>query len=240
MKLAPLAQNVVIHYYTKALFESAAGDAKSVQSQIFSLGAELKKDGEDITDDEIQAAILSALIDADGKIDSVNVSDVDAVKKEIKESRSYLAEDDSILHAIETVGTVLGNTAFLHVLAEGLQNIGFKNVDEKTLKAKLEKVISSLKKVTGYPAKVMQKAFTWIASKLGVSTLGQKVAGISGVLLTTIILLCLAIYLFPSLSSGILLVISLSGIVGKSAEIVKLVKELLAHIKEHQAEIKPA
>ena len=86
----------------------------------------------------------------------------------------------------------------------------------------------------------MEKAFSWIASKLGAGEMGQKIAGISGVLLITIALLTLAIYLFPSITSGVLIVFAISGMIGKGVEITKLVKELVAHIKEHQAEIKTA
>ena len=240
MRLRPIAQHIVLRSLTKTLFESAEGDAKSVQKQLFSLGTELKKDGEDITDDEVQAAMLSALIDADGKVENVDTSDIESIKKEIKESRGYIAEDAGILHSIEAVGTVLGNSAFIHILSEGLQKIGFDNVDENKLKAKIEKAVSMIKSVTGFPAKVMEKAFSWIASKLGASSMAQKVAGISGVLLITVVLLAIAIYLFPSITSGVLLVFAISGMVGKGIEITKLVKELIANIKEHQSEIKTA
>lgn len=240
MRLALIAQNIVLHSYVRTLLESATGDAAVVQKQLFSLGTELKKDGEDITDDEVQAAMLSALIDADGKANNIDVSDIDSIKKEIKESRSYLNEEAGILHTIELAGTVLGNTAFLHILSEGLQKIGFTNIDENKLKAKLEKIISGIKNVTGFPAKVMEKAFSWIASKLGVGEMGQKVAGISGVLLITILLLALAVFLFPSITSGVLLVFAISGMIGKGVEITKLIKELIAYIKENQAEIKAA
>jgi hypothetical protein len=239
MKLAPIAQNIVLHSYVRTLLESATGDASAVQKQLFSLGTELKKDGEDITDDEVQAAMLSALIDADGKVANVDVSDIDSIKKEIKESRTYVNES-GVLHSIEAVGTVLGNTAFLHILAEGLHKIGFKSVDEKSLKAKIEKVISGIKKVTGFPAKVMEKSFEWIADKLGFSEFSQKIAGLAGTILATILLLALAAYLFPSITSGILIVFAITGMVGKSAEIYKLIKELIAYIKENQAEITPA
>jgi hypothetical protein len=240
MKLQPIAQHVILRTLTKTLVESASGDAKSIQTQLFSLGAELKKDGEDITDDEVQAALLSALIDADGKVNNVDVSDIDSIKKEIKESRTYINEDSGILHSIEAIGTVLGNSAFLHALANGLNKIGIANVNETELKSGLERVISRIKSVTGFPASVMEKAFSWIASKLGAGLMAQKIAGISGVLLTTIILLSFAIYLFPSITSGVLLVFAISGMIGKGAEIIKLINKLISLIKENQSEIKPA
>jgi hypothetical protein len=239
MKLTPIAQSIVLQTYVKFLIESAEGDASAVQKQLFSLGTELKKDGENITDDEVQAAMLSALIDADGNVANVDVSDIDSIKKEIKESRSYINES-GILHSIEALGTILGNSAFLHVLAEGLQKLGFKGVDENSMKTKIEKVISGIKKVTGFPAKVMEKSFAWIAKKLGFSEFGQKIAGISGTIVATVLLLALAVYLFPSITSGILVIFAITGMVGKSAEIYKLIKELISHIKEHQSEVKLA
>ncbi len=233
MKLAPIAHSVLLKACTKLIVESTQGTAGAVKSKLFALGSELKKDGEDISDDEVQAALLSALIDADGKVDSVDVSDVEAIKQEIKEARSYLKEDAGILHTIEMVGTLLGNTAFIHVLAEGLQKVGFSNIDENKLKANIEKIVSLLKKVTGLPAKAMEKAFAWIAKKLGSSIFGQKVAGMAGTLLVTVVLLALAVYLFPSIGSGVLMIFGISGMIGKSAEIVKIIKELIKHIGEN-------
>jgi len=239
MKLTPIAQSVILNSYSKLIVESVGGDAKAIQSQLFSLGAELKKDGEDVTDEEVQAALLSALIDADGKIDSVDVSDVESIKTEIKESRSYINEA-GVLHGIEAVGTVLGNSAFIHILSEGLQKIGLKNVDEKTLKSKLDKAINGIKLVTGFPAKVMEKAFGWIAKKMGATVSNQKIAGLTGTLLVTVTLLSIAVALFPSITSGVLLVFAISGMIGKGAEIVKLVKEIIHHLGEHSSELKVA
>lgn len=240
MKLAPIAQNVVIRSYMRSLTESITGDAASVQKQLFSLGAELKKDGEDVSDEEVQAALLSALIDADGKINNVDVSDVESIKTEIKESRNYLTESGGILGTLHIAADVLGNAAFLHVLSEAMHKAGFKNVDENKLKAKLEKALASIKTVTGFPAKVMEKAFSWVSNKLGASASAQKIAGLAGVLLVTLALLAVAVYLFPSITSGVLLVFGISGLLGKGVEIVKLIKEIIAHIKEHEAELKAA
>ena len=240
MKLAPIAQNVVVRSYIRTLTESVTGDAASVQKQLFSLGAELKKDGDDVTDEEIQAAMLNALIDADGNINDVDVSDVESIKTEIKESRNYLLESGGILGALHVAADVLGNAAFIHVLSEAMHKAGFKTVNEAKLKAKLEKIILKIKNVTGFPAKVMEKAFAWIAKKMGASVFAQKIAGLSGALLITLVLLAIAVYLFPSITSGILLAFAISGMIGKGAEIVKLIKEMLAHIKAHESELKVA
>ena len=113
MKLTTITNQIILKNTSRALLEAITGDASAVQKQLFNLGNELKADGEDVTDDEVQAALLGALIDANGKVDSVDVSDVEAIKQDIKESRTYVIQESGILHGIEAAGTVLGNAALL-------------------------------------------------------------------------------------------------------------------------------
>jgi hypothetical protein len=231
MKLKPIASQVLLENNVKYVLETLTGDASTIQKKMFALGNELKADGEDVTDQEVQASMLSALIDADGKIDNVDVSDVESIKKDIKENRNYVLQESTLLHSIEAVGTVLGNTALLNAIAAGLLTIGIK-ADPESMKAKINKAVGLVKKVTGWPAKAMEKAFSWIAKKLGFGSFGQKIAGLSGVLIITIGFLALAIYMFPSISSGILLIFSIAGVVGKTAEIGHVLKEIWHHILE--------
>jgi len=232
MKLTSIASNIIARKNYKLLTESAESDADKVQSQLADLTNDLNASGEDITDEEVQAAVLSALIDADGDLNAVDVSDVEAIKTEIKESRGYISEAGGALGAIHLVGDVLGNAAFIHELAGAIQKVTGKDVDETKLKAKLDRTFGGIKKVTGFPAKVMEKAFAWIAKKFGASEKSQHIAGISGTLLVTVALFALAIMLFPSVTSGVLLVIAIMGVAGKSAEIIKLTKELIHHVKD--------
>lgn len=231
MKLTTITNQIILKNTSKALLEAITGDASTVQKKLFNLGNELKADGEDVTDDEVQAALLGALIDANGKVDSVDVSDVEAIKQDIKESRTYVIQESGVLHSIELAGTVLGNAALLHALAGGFSKVGIK-VNENTLKQKIEKVVNLIKKITGFPAKMMEKAFMWISKKLGFSQFGQKVAGLSGVLIVTVAFLALAIYLFPSIGSGVLLMFAISGMIGKTMEIANIIKEIWEHVKE--------
>lgn len=231
MKLTTITNQIILKNTSKALSEAITGDASAVQKKLFNLGNELKADGEDVTDDEVQAALLGALIDANGKVDSVDVSDVEAIKQDIKESRTYVIQESGILHGIEAAGTVLGNAALLNALAGGFSKVGIK-VNENLLKQKIEKVVNLIKKVTGFPAKMMEKAFEWISKKLGFSQFGQKVAGLSGVLIVTVAFLALAIYLFPSIGSGVLLMFAISGMIGKTMEIANIIKEIWEHVKE--------
>lgn len=231
MKLKTLANQVLIENTSKIILESLSDDTTATQKQLFALGNKLKADGEDIKDDEIQAALLNALINADGKVDQIDVSDVESIKKEIKESKDYLFEDTSILHLLDTVAVVLGNAALLHSIASAFHKIGI-NIDEEKLKNNILKFSKFIKKITGYPAKIIEKTFTWIAKKLGFGKFGQKFAGLSGTLIMTCVFLALSVYLFPSISSGVLLIFAMSSMIGKSAEIVKLIKEIWEHIKD--------
>lgn len=231
MKLTHIASTIVARKNYKLLTESAEGDASAVQKQLTNLSNELKADGEDITDEEVQAAMLSALVDADGDINAVDVSDVEAIKTEIKEARGYIAEAGA-LHAIEGVGIVLGNTAFIHALAIGMNKVTGKTVNESKLKTKLDRIFKAIKKVTGLPAKAMEKAFAWIAKKLGAGEQGQQIAGISGTLVMTISLFALGLYLFPSITSSFLITLAIVGFAGKSAEIFTLGKKLISLIKD--------
>jgi len=240
MKLKSIASNIIVRKNYKLLTESAEGDADTVQSQLANLSDELKADGEDITDLEVQAAVLSALIDADGDLDAVDVSDVEAIKTEIKESRGYVSEAAGALAIAHTAGDILGNAAFIHTLASSIHKVTGKNIDEAKLKARLDSIFNEIKKVTGFPAKIMEKFFAWITKKFGASEKAQHIAGIAGTLLVTISLFALGIYLFPSITSGVLFAISLLGLAGKSTEIFTLTKDLIRMIKSNVSHTSPS
>jgi hypothetical protein len=192
----------------------------------------------DASDEEVQAAMLNALVDANGDVSQVDVEDVEAIKTEIRESRGYtLTEGGGVLGAIHVVGDVLGNSAFIHELAIGIEKVTGKKIDEGKLKSKIESIAGKIKKVSGFPAKAMEAAFEWITKKLGGSEFQQKVAGIAGTLVATIALLTLAVYFFPSITSGVLIVFAITGMLGKSAEIYKLIKELIHHLKTNETNI---
>jgi hypothetical protein len=239
MKLTPIALSIIARNMSSMLIESAEGDAKSVQNDLKVLSSELQADGEDITDEEVQAAMLSALIDADGDLDKIDVTDIESVKTEIKESRGYITEDEGIFGVLHLVGDVLGNAAFLEKLDKGLNKIGI-DIDEKLLEKRLKVFFTGLKKVTGFPAKMMEKFFDWVAKKFGASAKGQEVAGISGTLLVILLMFAIGIALFPSISSVVLMTISLTSLIGKSVEIVSLTKELIHLMSGNHGDAAPA
>ena len=233
MKLSFIAQHVILKNYSKNILNESG--AQEVQSKLNTLKAELKKDGEDITDEEVQAAMLTALIKSDGDINAIDVSDVESIKNEIKESRNYISEGTSgILHFIEYTGTILGNAALLHLLSEALHKIGIP-ISEEKLKSSINNFVTRVKNVTGWPAKAMERAFEWIAKKIGLGSFGQKIAGISGALIITIAFFAIGIYLFPSITSAVLLIFALTGLIGKASEIYTMLKKLYQIISEELA-----
>ena len=231
IQLQTLATNV----FLKRLVESVSGDASSAQKQAQQLAVDLKADGMDVTDDEVQAAMLGALIDADGNIQDVDVSDVEKIANDIKEGR--LHEAAGVLGMIHQVGDVLGNAAFIHVLAEGITKLTGKTVDEAKLKARLEKIFGMIKKVSGFVAHQIERAFEWLAKKFGASETGQKIAGISGLLILTISMFVIGIVLFPSVTSTTAFIITTVALIGKGGEMYVLAKKLYNIAKDQEAEI---
>jgi len=234
IQLSPIARDIVLNQIAKLIKESLSGEASDINSDLQSLSNELKADGEDVTNTEVQAAMLSALLDADGDIESVDVSDVDAIKTEIRESKNYvLTEGGGVLETLHVASDIMGNSAFLHALAKAIHTVTGQDVDENKLKARINKVVTRIKKWTGFPAMVIEKAFAWIAKQFGAGEFGQKIAGLSGVLVATITMLVIAVYLFPSITSGILLVLAITAMIGKSMEIIDTVKKIIALVKDN-------
>ena len=138
---------------------------------------------------------------------------------------------------IHQVGDVLGNAAFIHVLAEGITKLTGKTVDEAKLKARLEKIFGTIKKVSGFVAHQIERAFEWLAKKFGASETGQKIAGISGLLILTISMFVIGIVLFPSVTSTTAFIITTVALIGKGGEMYVLAKKLYNIAKDQAAEI---
>ena len=235
IKVSDLAQRVLLEQRMKRLFEDTTSSAKNILQQTQALSKELKADGEDVSDDEVQAAMLSALVDANGNVSAVDVSDVENIKTEIKESKGYAINEsgDGFIHAIEMVGNILGNTALLNEISAAIEELTGLKINAGKLQKGLNSFFKGLKTVTGYPAKVIEKAFAWIAKKLGAGEWGQKVAGYSGMLVLILVLGTIGVMHFPVLGASSLgMLFSVTGLLGKGAETINLVKKIFALIKQ--------
>ena len=237
ISIKELAQRVLWEKRVKLIFENAAGMASGIQSQVVKLGKELQAAGEDATDEEVQAALLMAALNDQGKLDNVDAQDVDAVAGQIKEARGYtIAESGGgLLHTVELIGNLLGNVALMNVIAKAIEKATGKKVDPSKMAAGVNKLTGFLKKVTGLPAKAMEKFFAFIAGKMGGGDAAQKIAGYSGTLLVVAVFFGLGTMFFPVLgASPLMIILSLTGLVGKGFEM----KALWKHIKEAIAEYK--
>jgi hypothetical protein len=237
ISIKEITKQILFKKKIKMIMENAAGMASGIQSQVVNLGKELQAAGTDATDEEVQAALLMAALDDKGKLDNVDAQDVDAVAGQIKEARGYtLAESGGgLIHTLEMVGNILGNTALLNVIAKAVEKATGKKVDPSKMAAGITKMAGFLKKLTGLPAKAMEKFFGFIAGKMGGGDTAQKIAGYAGTMVVVLVFFALGTLFFPVLgASPLMIILSLTGLVGKGFEIAALWK----HIKEAIAQYK--
>jgi len=216
-----------------ALIESVTGELKDVKDEVKDVMDELGKEG--AQDDELKAALLMQALDKDGNIEDV---DVDQLKKDVKEGMTIRGQSlnestGGIVHVLELAGNVLGNAAFLEFLSKKLEKLTGKAMDPGKMKATIEKLLGGLKKVTGLPGKAISKFFSWVAGKLGADINGKKVSSLLGTGALIVFLFALGVSHFPVLGTGVLWwLLSLTGLVGKSTELLHIYKEIKEIIKK--------
>lgn len=237
LSLAEIAQRILIEKKLRRLFEgNAAGLASSVQSQVMALGKEIQAAGDDITDEEVQGAMLMAALDNKGKVDKVEPEDVDSMVQNIKEARGYVI-NESALHTLEVVGSILGNAAFLNVISKALEKIAGKKMDPGKIQAGIQKILKVLKTVTGLPAKAMEKFFAWVTKLLGGGPAAQKIAGVTGTMLVVAFMFALGTAFFPVLGgSPLMIILSLTGLIGKGFEMKHLLHAWDEAVAEYKKE----
>jgi len=230
IKLTPLLNEIMI----RSIIESMGGDANKIEKKAEDLEQELEKAGMDADKEEVQAAMLNALIDADGDANQLDVSDVESIAKNIKESRSAsLNESGSwIVKFFEGVFGVLGNAALLNTIAEKVEQVTGKKIDTNKLKSRIDWVAGWVKKITGFPAKAMERTFQWLAKKFSGGLFAQKIAGYSGTLIAVLGMFIFGVIYFPSVSSIFFFIFSVAGLLGKGAEMYKMIKEIIHAVKE--------
>lgn len=237
LSLTEITQRILAEKKLRMLFEgNAAGMASSVQSTVMALGKEIQAAGEDITDEEVQAAMLMAALDNKGKVEKVEPEDVESMVQNIKESRGYVI-NESALHTLELVGNVLGNAAFVNVIAKGLLKLTGKKVDPGKLTAGIQKMLKLLKTLTGLPAKAMEKFFALITRLMGGGPAAQKVAGVTGTIVVVVFFFALGTAFFPVLGgSPLMIVLSLTGLIGKGFELKHLMHAFDEAVTEYKKE----
>lgn len=223
------------HLAFEQIFESVTGEIKDVQKDVDEIMKDLKDEGKDAETDEVKAAILLQAIENDGEIEEV---DVEKAKEEVTEGMKLRGQTlnesaSGIIHLIEVSGNILGNSALLEFISKKLEKMTGKKMEEGKLKSTIEKILGGIKKVTGLPGKAIAKFFEWVAGKLGADINGKKAAQLLGAGALVIFLFTLGVIHFPVLGSGVLWwVLSLTGLVGKSVELLHIYHEIRDLIKE--------
>ncbi len=239
MSLGELAHNILYKKKTKRLLESATGMAASIQSKVIGLGKELKAAGEDVTDEEVQGALLMAALEDKGKLDNIEPEEVKAIANQIKESRGYTLSESGggLIHIVELAGNILGNTALLNVIASAVEKVTGKKINPGLLKSTINEMMSSLKEITGLPAKAMEKFFALISKVLGGGETAQKIAGYAGTFIVVLTFFGLGAAFFPVLgASPLMIILSLTGLIGKGFELKGLWDHLKHAIEDYKAE----
>ena len=236
--LSEIAKKVITTKKGRRLLENVQGLASNVQTKVMELGKEIKAAGEDITDEEVQAAMLMAALEDGGNLDKVDAQDVETITQQIKEARGYRLKEaggGGLLQTVELIGAALGNVALLNVVASTMKELTGKEINPDQISQKINKAMGPLKKLTGLPAKAMEKFFEFITKKLGGGKASQKIAGYSGTIVVVTILLALGLLFFPVLGASPLMVfLSLSGVIGKGFELTTLWKHLTDAIKDYK------
>jgi hypothetical protein len=240
ISLSDLTHQILLERRFQRLIENVESVTSSVNNDLKQLGNEIIAAGMDMSEEEVQAALLSKLLDANGNIDKVDVSDVKELEQQVHENRGRILEGGSIAMTIaHTTGDVLGNAAFLETISHGLAKItGKSDAAIKSGISKLQKLLKNVAAVAGLPGKVVERSFKWIAAKFGGGEKTQKIFGITGTLLFVIAMLIIAIVSFPHLTSFVAIALGVTALIGKFAEIVKLIKHLIHTVSEHEEEIK--
>ena len=238
ISISQLTQEILWTKKLNTILESITGQASAANSELMNLGRELKQSGLDPTDEEIQAALLMKAIEAGGKLDKIEPEDVKELEAQIKEGRSYVNESEGVAAmAVEGIGMALGNAALLHAIAVGTEKISGKKVNESNLKTSIEKRLGQIKKVTGFPAKVMSQFFAFVVKKFGGGEVAQKIAGVVGTIFVVGVFIAIGIALFPGTGSIVMFILAILSLLGKGVEIVHLIKHLWHIIKDNKKSI---
>lgn len=214
------------------LLENVSGEIKDVQKEVETIMKDLKDEGKDAESDEVKAAILMQAIDLADAGKDLDELDIEKAKTDIKEGielrgQALNESESTVVHALEVAGNILGNSALLEFITKKLEKLTGKSMDPGKLKSTIEGILGGIKKVTGLPGKAISKFFGWVAEKFGANMDGKKAAELLGTGAMVVFLFALGVANFPVLGSGVLWwILSLTGLVGKSVEILHIYKEV--------------
>jgi hypothetical protein len=219
-------------FLSSNVLESVKSDAEEVKQEIDF------EEMEDVDPEKIAAA-LSKLIDANGDLDKIDIQEIEENFKQILESEEDNLNESGgiVVTVLEVIGTILGNAALIHFIAAGVSKILGRKVEDSKIAAGLKKIVDLIKNVTGFAGKMIEKFFAWLGKVFGFNPASQKIMGLIGLSIVTIVLLAVGIAYFPAAiaitgTAGVLtLILSVTALIGKAGEITKIISDIIAIVK---------
>lgn len=166
--------------YTNAILlletESSAPPVDDLVKKVANTGADIK-------DEEVQLDILDKIIDSDFQPEKIDPKQITEYKKSLEEEAGTLSVGIEILETTEVI------EKFAEILGV--------NVDT------IKKAVAWVKKIFGWPSKIIKKFFFKIARFFGASIESAEKWGIGGLAVIATICLIYGIMHFPGLVSGL-------------------------------------
>jgi hypothetical protein len=210
------------------------GLPSGIDQGILKASKEAEKAGEDVADEDVQAAMLLAAIEKGGDPSKVTGADIETQmeKATVKETKQQLQESHSLgVQIVETGALILGNLALVEAICEVIEKITGKKIDASKFTKAVNTFAGWVKKATGWPMHAFGKAIEWVIKKLGGGESAQKIGKYSVKLVAVIAMAVMGIAFFPLGGVSLLgVALSITGMIGKGIEIGKLGYELFKAI----------
>jgi len=205
-----------------------------IDSTILKVSKDLDKAGDDVSDENVQAAMLAAQLAKGGSLDAVTAQDVEKFIPQgtEKEDADLQEAHGGALVVVEGISLILGNAALIEAISKTIQKVTGKATDPNKVKLALNKVSGFLKKATGFPMKIVTKAIEWIIGKMGGGDFAQKVGALTIKIAGVAALLVIGVTFFPVGGISLLGIISsITALIGKGFELAHMGHELAHELK---------
>ena len=207
-----------------------------IDQAILAASKKLDAAGEDVTSDEVQAALMVAALKKGGDPSKVSPEEVEALMPTVQEKRQTrqpLNEGGVVLQVVEAISVVLGNAALIESICKVIEKVTGRKADPSKFIKAVNWVSGKIKKITGWPMEKLGEAVEWIIGKLGGGETAQKIGKYSVKLILVITLFCIGAMFFPIAGASIFgIVVSVTAMIGKGFEIIHLAKQLFKAIRD--------
>ncbi len=217
-----------------------AGIPSGIDQGILKVSKEVEKDGEDVDDEEVQAAMMMAALEKGGDISKVKASDVEKELPTVEERRMVNESGGGIIDGVLTViSLVLGNMAFIEAICAAIESATGKKIAPEKAKEAAQSLVKKIKGAAGWIMKKIGQAIEWIIGKMGGGPNAQKIGAYAVKFIGVVALFVLGASHFPLAGASVFgIIMSITSMIGKGFELVVLGKQLIKYIKKAIADNK--